>query len=555
MGVKGLFGGYILRRHRDCVLRHRPAAKSWHYLLVDLNGIIHTSCAAVYGYGDAPAASSSRTRLLARPSATPSEPSQTPTLKDVERSITDRLSYLIRTSGPTRGVFIAIDGVAPVSKQCQQRQRRYRAAMTRDPSLVFDSNCITPGTEFLSNLSYLLSQSITHRLKREFPNLTFYLANQNVAGEGEHKAIQFIRKNQAENYSYILYGMDADLINLALASPAKDIFIVREVRQGVEHDFHWVDITAIRERIQSDMFWTNDADFSDPESSIRDFVLLGYFLGNDFLPQVKCLNIYDGAIDHMIAQYVQFAPQHGHLVSRYGSRWYVNMKLLRRILEALHSREHAALFDLATCAGGRYPDALMQSCLRAATATRPNSEDFDYAGYAVKHAEKKLLGKPRDAVMRYLEGLEWIVNYYLDRPLSWTWYYPYHYAPLLTHFLQYMDEFRPAVYGPTRPHAPVQQLLSVLPPKSAHLLPEPFQSLVQSEGFHLREQFPTAVDVDLGGCKAEWEATVLSPFVDQKSVTKLYLDNTVALDPEARKRNQPGRVFRYDYRGFSFCDL
>ena len=86
MGVKGLFGGYILRRHRDCVLRARPRDRSWHYLLVDLNGIIHTSCAAVYGYGDAAPAPSSR-RLLPRPGpdAPPSssaEEKPAPTLRD-----------------------------------------------------------------------------------------------------------------------------------------------------------------------------------------------------------------------------------------------------------------------------------------------------------------------------------------------------------------------------------------------------------------------------------------------------------------------------------------
>ncbi len=545
MGVKGLFGGYILRRHRDCVLRARPADFRCDHLLIDLNGIIHTSCAAVYGYGDRPRSEERGTSFL--------RPRAPPTVADVERSIVDRLRYLIQISAPQRGVFIAIDGVAPVSKQCQQRARRYRAAMTRDPNLQFDSNCITPGSEFLSDLSRGLYAAIRSRLAKEHPSLDFFLANQNVAGEGEHKAIQFIRKNAEHQYQYVLYGMDADLINLALASPAEHIFIARETHQGSVRDFHWVDITTIRGRIQADMFWEGPSAFCDLTAAIRDFVLLGYFLGNDFLPQVKCLNIYDGAIDHMLTAYREAAPRHGHLVTRYGERWYVNTNLLYDIVSSLQSREHDILADLAQGVGGRHKDEVLVECLTL--SAKRSREDFDYGRCVTLHAERKLRGNARDAVLRYMEGMEWIVNYYLEGPISWTWYYPYHYAPLLAHFLAYMREFRSVAYPATQPHAPILQLLSVLPPKSAGLLPEPFRSLVVSEGFELRDQFPDTVEVDLGGCKADWEATVLAPFLDQRAVSRLYSRRVREVDDAARKRNAAGRSFHFTQGRIDFYAL
>ena len=62
---------------------------------------------------------------------------------------------------------MAIDGVAPRAKMNQQRSRRFRTAldaekamekavkegleMPKDPP--FDSNCITPGTEFMARLT------------------------------------------------------------------------------------------------------------------------------------------------------------------------------------------------------------------------------------------------------------------------------------------------------------------------------------------------------------------------------------------------------------------
>ncbi len=546
MGVKGLFGGYIMKKHRDCVQRTRPENTAWDFLLIDLNGIIHTACAQVYGYGEPP---KDGRRLLSAPSTqTPREK----TVKDVERAISDRLRTLIRMTTPIKGVFIAIDGVAPVSKQCQQRARRYRTAMTRGDDCPFDSNSITPGTEFLYSLSYYINMTLRNRLATEFPHLEFYLANQAVAGEGEHKAIQFIRKRVQLSESYIIYGMDADLINLALACPAERVYIVREVMQG-SSNYNWVDISTIRTRIQTDMFWQSMEYACEPDGFIRDFVILGYLLGNDFLPQVKSLDIYEGAIDNMISAYTEYAPSNGHLVIRRQSSWAINKLFLKRIMECLQTKEHENLANVALGKDSRHVDALQQECL--ILSANPSPSDFNYRKYISLYAEKKLKNNAKDAVMCYMEGMEWIVNYYLDGPRSWTWYYPYHYAPLLHHFVEHMDVFTSVSYQPTRPHAPVLQLISVLPPKSANLIPEPFRSMILSSEFSLKDQYPTSVDVDLGGCKAEWEGTVLTPFLNQRAITKIYLDNSRHLSDEAKKRNIAGRVFRYVNGNVSFYDM
>lgn len=75
---------------------------------------------------------------------------------------------------PRKLFFMAIDGVAPRAKMNQQRGRRFRSA--KDAEVLeekakkkgevlsnearFDSNCITPGTEFMARLNEALKYFI-----------------------------------------------------------------------------------------------------------------------------------------------------------------------------------------------------------------------------------------------------------------------------------------------------------------------------------------------------------------------------------------------------------
>src|SRR3954462_3490975 len=77
------------------------------------------------------------------------------------------IEHLFGKIKPKKLFFMAIDGVAPRAKMNQQRARRFRTALDNEKAIEkaiaqgqempkeepFDSNCITPGTDFMAKLT------------------------------------------------------------------------------------------------------------------------------------------------------------------------------------------------------------------------------------------------------------------------------------------------------------------------------------------------------------------------------------------------------------------
>ncbi|OAA67002.1 exonuclease [Niveomyces insectorum RCEF 264] len=287
------------------------------------------------------------------------------------------IEHLFGKIKPKQLFFMAVDGVAPRAKMNQQRSRRFRTALdvemarkkaiqegkelpTEEP---FDSNCITPGTDFMARLSTQLKYFVNKKVSedKEWQQCKIVLSGHDVPGEGEHKIMEYIRNAKAQkdyhpNMRHCLYGLDADLIMLGLLSHDPHFCLLREEvtfgRQSktkskeLEHqNFYLMHLCIVREYLElefQELKAANAMPFPfNMERIIDDFILMAFFVGNDFLPNLPRLHINEGALATMFAIYKRVLPHCEGYINEGGT---VNLKRLGLLLEEL-SKEEFRFFE------------------------------------------------------------------------------------------------------------------------------------------------------------------------------------------------------------------
>jgi 5'-3' exoribonuclease 1 len=279
------------------------------------------------------------------------------------------IEHLFGKIKPQKLFFMAIDGVAPRAKMNQQRARRFRTALdaevAREKAIKegvelpkeapFDSNCITPGTEFMARLTQQLKYFIAKKVSEdiEWQGCEIVLSGHEVPGEGEHKVMEYIRQAKSQpnydpNVRHCLYGLDADLIMLGLLSHDPHFCLLREEvtfgRQSkgkskeLEHqNFYLMHLCIVREYLELEFQELKDPDFNkgvpfDMERIIDDFILMAFFVGNDFLPNLPHLHINEGALALMFGVYKQVLPKAGGYINNGGE---INLPRLAMLLDEL----------------------------------------------------------------------------------------------------------------------------------------------------------------------------------------------------------------------------
>lgn len=527
MGVPRLFP-FTINTFRKSV-KHFASGKystTVDYLLLDANCLLHGACQEVYKYG-------SNTSLIDRYEHLSDDEKFVAVCEMFIRQIKD----IVNMVTPTKLLQITLDGTAPLAKQAQQRQRRYVAARTR-ANHSFDSNSITPGTRFM----YEVTKFLNYAIRREINNGSWrgfdvYFSPCTVSGEGEHKNLSLIRSltpKQRNESRFCLFGPDGDLIMLALAAHVPRILLFRDDQYNLGHH-HLLDMGSMYQSIGR--IFGKTATTRSRRDMVNDFIFLGFFVGNDFLPKVQMFHLLEEGLEFMLATQSKltiYPTKNGH----------IDVEGLKAFVNAVAKSEN----EFITAQKSFKPPS---SIFRNNTLMKNISNGALNWGSFRRDYYAKAGATTEDAIgkmcLDYLKTIEWVFEYYVHGLRAWRWVYPWHYAPLITDVSNYLNKqsYKPMSFNLQEPSRPFVQLLSVLPPTSASLLPLPYRSVLLKGGSAYPD--PQSFEIDYEGKFKEYQGVAKLPFVDYDSIYGEYIKlHKTVTKPYVRNEFSHDAVFKYD---------
>lgn len=546
---------------------------------IDINGLIHNAAQKVYQYGDHKRNSSFLSKHKPQSKLLGSSASN----NQVYKLVCDSIDKITRFIFPKKKLILCIDGVAPRSKQNQQRSRRFKAAKERreknegkeckvgaDASIDFDGNCISPGTKFMDGLSNYINFFIHKKITNDplWQNLDVIFASEKTTGEGEHNIIQYFKRYCEENDTLCIHGMDADLIMIGLSCHKnKNFFITREHNNNSNILFE-ISLGGIRQDLVKDLEWCHKNEESEQpkrlfkyhtfneEYLINDFIFMCFATGNDFLPHVPSIEILNDGLQIMFDTYKYVCSIYGHLTTKNDKGdVIINKKAVKNFFGSLGTLEKG-VFEEKVKNKIYFKDELLEKHTKTVINNSASEvevieynvdiESYKRDFYMLKMGlsdEKKSIEK---ACLEYMKGLQWVLTYYTKGCLDQEWIYPYHYAPFMSDIAEVSNKFVGITWKQTSPRLPFIQLISILPEESKDILPHPLNSLL-SQTSTIKEFYPKDFQIDMSGFKNIWEGVCLLPFIDSEKVENEYKKIISKVDKSELRRNtqEKWKIYRY----------
>lgn len=433
------------------------------------------------------------------------------------RLIEEVLKYMkriiVEVVKPRKSCSICIDGVVPMAKMHQQRLRRYKGPILKEwendlkrqygvyKGELMDTNQITPGTPFMDKLSEAIGDGIKSGY---FGKLEVSLSDAREFGEGEHKVMAQIRERKHKGERICIYGLDADLIMLSLLLN-NEVYLLREnmhLKGMGDSEFLYVRMENLRDLIYQEMMsaLSEKANINtgvmDKGRLIKDYVFLGFLLGNDFLHHLPSLSIANNGVDFVINLYAtSYGKCKNYLLSVVNNRTRINNGFLKSMFESLSRSEVSNLKFLMQRRRVPNPPNFDDSYSEAKWKWDriPYNEKFekcysviDYKNSGWKQQYYRLffdfdVNVENDSVCledvcrNYFEGMLFTARYYFDGDVSWYWYNPYYVSPFasdLHEYLKNMQDVNLVKLPNGEPFKPLEQLMMVLPKSSSKFLPD-----------------------------------------------------------------------------------
>lgn len=543
MGIPGFFG-WLMRKYDNSFYTASRPKQSIDELYVDANCMLHPSCF----------------QILKKASLTLS----TDKLEDemIEQCIRD-LNFLIQYVRPRNHLYVAVDGVAPLAKISQQRKRRYKSydETTRKndikkkynqlPQHSWTNASITPGTLFMEKLHTKLSSYL--KTIQGVQKVTY--SSYHTCGEGEHKIFDYIR-TQTDVRTRVIYGLDADLIFLALASQKQNMYLIREdteirgkskiigSKQDAPTDFMYVSIDfliscfneQLHDLINRRMIETSKMK-NIPDNIINDIIFVCYLLGNDFIPHVPSIDIKKNGMEMLLDAYVTaFMNNSSLMIDITQSSTQLNVLFFNDFLTALAvleketmSNDHSVVVQRFQRFDTQCDEELWKldnmQIIKSVDVFHKHTGNFDDWKFHYYHTYEGCFESQEQTIKEmchnYIDGIMWIAQYYFGTCPSWTWVYEYHCAPFvndLSKFIQtYHYNVNEHIFDVGAPLKPVTQLLCVVHPKYSYLLPKEYADLM-IEGSNIGDMFPRNFELDIYNKDMFWQCSPILPPINLKRI-------------------------------------
>jgi len=409
-------------------------------------------------------------------------------------------------AGRPAEVVIGVDGVVPMAKIRQQRLRRFKslwwaaeevaAGVRTAGTEVWDTNAITPGTEFMEKLGVALRSLATAKGRG------WTVSGADEAGEGEQKLMAWVRSRASTlpGKHIVVYGLDADLIVLSSLQVGRTCptvgswHLMREAeefgggpKKGASADngsrgggkdpksvmqkgtFKFLDVQELLNHLVPANTRLSPADY------ILDYACGMSFLGNDFLPHSLSVKLREGGHDLYLEALQTLHASGQRLIDPHTGL--VQAASCATLLAGWTESEEdwiaegfAHKYKMKPPPPRNDTERLMSGVQNLPIVWKEEScmwtrEAGMRPDWAAVYDERWLRGGEEQVICaEYMRGLQWIMDYYLGKPISYTWYYPWNlpprWTPLRAAFLRTKDSKAPPL---SLPVAPQEQLAMVLP--------------------------------------------------------------------------------------------
>lgn len=469
-----------------------------------------------------------------------------------------------------------------------------------------DFNMISPGTEFMHGVKEAIIDHVKQKKLGDWKELSIIFTDAGIPGEGEHKIMDHIRANPGTRNAIYGLDSDLMLLNLINYFPetvlVRESHEFNKKKRGTseptfksgspEYTYLTIDdlrifivtimspLVSLGELESFQIF--NDLEFVEqyPEDKkylfyrgtgehkqrlIKDFVFICSMLGNDFLPHLTSISLRERGIESLLISYkIAMWDIGGFLVSENNQ---IDMKFFEYILRELSEVEDYSLRRQAEDKIIRI--SKFNKRIKYLTKYERELEELKYVenktqdtvrmgekGWKIRYYQEHFKIKYKHPteftknvnkiIYKYCEGMKWVLLYYQGLNKNWDWSYGYLVSPSIQDmYYAVLDKninINNIHFNATEPVEPFVQLMSILPPESAHLLPPPLAILMTDRQSIIHYNYPIKVKISTANHKFNWECHPKLPPVNTQELTTIVKSKMKYISAKDKIRNDLGTV-------------